>query len=136
MTSPIQTYRVIVPGYDASILPARSEEEACRRVIENHREAMEGLGILDMVESDMRVELATLPDDAGYDYVARTYGVDLEAGQRVRINIDGHSDAREGWVVYPGRGTAYAHVWFDGYDHPRRVHPKEIEILPSAEMKP
>lgn len=132
----IETFRVHVPGYGSILLPAMSEEQACISAASRFSEAMGGLVPQGLMDREVRAEVADLPPSAGYDYVSRCYGLDLEAGQRVRVCIEGSDDDREGWVVYPGRGTAYAHVWFDDMDHPSRIHPLEIELLPAPGLQP
>jgi hypothetical protein len=133
--SPIETYRVFVPAYGSVLLPAPSPERARQDALKRFNETLGKMMPEGLVETDLEVKVADLPADSGYDYVRRLYGKDVEAGQRVRLTMEGRESDLEGWVVYPGQGTAYAHVWIDGKDHPSRVHPDEIEILPVLEMR-
>lgn len=132
--SPIDTYRIHIPGHGSVLLPAASPDEARQKAMEQLREKAVSLSATALDESNIKVQLAELPADAGYDYVRRRYGMEIEAGQRVRLKREKDED-REGWVVYPGNGTAYAHVWLDGEERPARVDPEAIEVLPVAELR-
>lgn len=134
--TPIQTYRVTIPGFDAALVPAHSEIQAREIARERFIDTFSAELADHVFAADVRVAEADVSPDEGYDYVARAYGVDLEAGQRVCWTPEGNSQSREGWVIYPGRGTSYAHVWFDDDERPARVHPTDIEIMPSLGVKP
>jgi hypothetical protein len=134
--TPIHTYRVTIPGFDAALVPAHSTGQALDIARERFIDSFSSELANHVFAHDARVAEADLAPDEGYDYVCRAYDMALEAGQRVRLAREGSSQDREGWVVYPGRGTSYAHVWFDGDERSTRVHPTEIEILPSLEVKP
>lgn len=76
-----------------------------------------------------RVRKVSMPADAGYAYIKRAYGVDLRAGQRVKITGEGPDlEGRGATVVYPGDTTAHAHVLIDGIERVSIIHPFSIVV--------
>lgn len=76
-----------------------------------------------------RTRACPVPDDDGYSYVRRYYGVDPKIGERVRLINEGSSTGLEGTVIYPGPYTAHVHVMIDGRKYSSTVHPMNIERL-------
>ncbi|WP_158811224.1 hypothetical protein [Beijerinckia sp. L45] len=70
--------------------------------------------------------------DDGYDYVRRTYGVEVAIGDRIALTNEGASSGKTGTVVYPGASTRYLSVVFDGTDFPANVYPKSFERVEAA----
>jgi len=132
--SPIDTYRVSVPGCGSVLVSGTSPEAARREAVRHFAETFGAIVPEDLVRDQAEIDFADLPASAGYDYVRRTSGKDIEAGQRVRLQAE-NGDEAEGWVIYPGRGTAYVHVWLDGADRPQRVDPGLVEVVHVPEFQ-
>lgn len=81
----------------------------------------------------VRVRRCPVPDNDGYDYVRRAYGVDPKVGQRCRLVNEGPSTGEVGEIIYPGLTTASIHVIVDGRTFAVRVHPMNVELLAQAE---
>lgn len=73
---------------------------------------------------------ATAPEQDGYAYVRRVYGLSPHIGQRARLKNEGDWTGKEGVVLYPGTSSAHVHILLDGQKHASICHPHSVELLP------
>lgn len=118
-------YAVTVQGFGprtyAALSPAAARAEAWR----DYTSAYE-CSFREFLERST-VHRCDAPEDDGYGYVRRAYGVDPKLGERVRLINEGSSTGLEGEICYPGQSTAHVIVLIDGRKHPVAVHPTNIE---------
>jgi hypothetical protein len=121
-------FQVEVAGYGAEIYAAPSASKAkyeaylCDAF--NHLKFGQFLRIA-------RARRCTPPQDDGYSYIRRAYGVSPAIGQRCRLRNEGKDwEGKEGFVIYPGRSTAHVHIIMDGMKNKIFVHPLNVELLP------
>lgn len=85
--------------------------------------------------SSVRVRSGRLEVD-GYEYVRRTYGVEVRTGQRVTVRDCGAFDGKLGTVTYPGSTASRVHVLFDHLRHDVQVHPADVLPAPVDLTRP
>lgn len=126
----LKTYAVSVDGFPPAVYSAKSPAAARAEAWRNYSECRD-CTFREFLRIS-RVRVCPVPDDDGYSYVRRAYGVDPKIGGRVRLVNEGPSTGLEGTVAYPGRSTAHVHVLLDGRDHVVSVHPLSIEAITST----
>ncbi|KQQ12444.1 hypothetical protein ASF56_04570 [Methylobacterium sp. Leaf122] len=81
--------------------------------------------------------VAEPPDARAYDYIRRSYGLDVKHGDRIEIRDECASvNGRQGHVVHPSGHAHYVHVVLDGDDHEGLYHPNSVRPLAAPSLLP
>lgn len=123
-----RTFSIEVPGFDAFTLSAPTRSKARYEAFQRFRDPYPDVSFGEFTRK-CRVSSCPAPEDDGYDYVRRNYGVSPRIGQRARLIHEGASSGKEGQVIYPGRSTASVIMVLDGQSYPVCVHPLNVELL-------
>lgn len=122
-----KTFKIELAGHEAYVATAASRAKARVQAFHSYREQYQCEKFGSFMRR-IRITICETPQNDGYDYVRRNYGVDPKVGQRVTLINEGGSSGQSGFVIYPGLSTASVHVVIDGRDFAVRVHPMNVDL--------
>ena len=120
-----KTYEVTVSGFPPVTYSARNPSHARANAWRDYTSAY-NCPFKDFLRISS-VRRCAVPEDDGYAYVRRAYGVKLAIGQRVRLKNEWKMTGKCGTILYPGKHSAHVAILLDGNTIPLLVHPNNFE---------
>jgi hypothetical protein len=123
-----RTYEIHFDGYPPLVRTGTSAAKARYDCFLDLSDAWSDLRFGDFLRRS-RVRVCPTPENDGYGYIRRAYGVDVRPGDRVTITREGPDlEGKGATVVYPGQSTAYVKLVIDGEKRISNVHPLSVIV--------